>query len=32
VSDLRRKIDDGHQRPLLQTIRGFGYSARVVSP
>lgn len=32
VSNLRRKIDDGHGRPLLQTIRGFGYSARVISP
>jgi two-component system, OmpR family, response regulator len=29
VSNLRRKIDDGHERPLLQTMRGFGYSARV---
>ena len=30
VSRLRRKIDDGSATPLLHTIRGFGYSARVV--
>lgn len=29
VSNLRRKIDDGAATPLLHTIRGFGYSARV---
>lgn len=29
VSNLRRKIDDGHERPLLHTMRGFGYSARL---
>ena len=31
VSRLRRKIDDGSATPLLHTVRGFGYSARVVS-
>jgi two-component system OmpR family response regulator len=25
VSRLRRKIDDGHRRPLLHTVRGAGY-------
>lgn len=30
VSNLRRKIDDGAVTPLLHTVRGFGYSARVV--
>lgn len=30
ISNLRRKVDDGHERPLLHTMRGFGYSARVV--
>jgi two-component system, OmpR family, response regulator len=28
VSNLRRKIDDGHQ-PLIHTVRGIGYSLRV---
>jgi two-component system OmpR family response regulator len=27
VSNLRRKIDDGHE-PLIQTVRGVGYSLR----
>ena len=27
VSNLRRKLDDGHQ-PLIHTVRGFGYSIR----
>jgi len=31
VSKLRRKIDDGHERPLLHTMRGFGYSARLAT-
>jgi two-component system OmpR family response regulator len=30
VSNLRRKIDDGAGTPLLHTVRGFGYSARVL--
>lgn len=30
VSNLRRKIDHGAATPLLHTVRGFGYSARVV--
>ena len=25
ISRLRRKIDDGHERPLLHTVRGAGY-------
>jgi two-component system OmpR family response regulator len=25
ISNLRRKIDAGFERPLLQTVRGFGY-------
>ena len=29
VSNLRRKIDDSSATPLLHTVRGFGYSARV---
>lgn len=29
MSNLRRKIDDGATTPLLHTVRGFGYSARV---
>ena len=29
VSRLRRKIDHGFDRPLLQTVRGAGYSLRV---
>ncbi|CAN5447055.1 response regulator transcription factor [soil metagenome] len=29
VSNLRRKIDDGSTTPLIHTVRGFGYSARV---
>jgi two-component system, OmpR family, response regulator len=29
VSNLRRKIDDGAATPLLRTVRGFGYTARV---
>jgi two-component system OmpR family response regulator len=28
VSRLRSKIDKGHERPLLQTVRGAGYTIR----
>ena len=28
VSRLRQKIDKGHDKPLLSTIRGAGYSLR----
>lgn len=28
VSQLRRKVDDDHPVPLLQTVRGFGYVLR----
>jgi DNA-binding response OmpR family regulator len=25
VGYLRRKLDDGHDRPLIRTVRGVGY-------
>jgi two-component system OmpR family response regulator len=25
IRQLRRKIDEGEEKPLIQTIRGFGY-------
>jgi two-component system OmpR family response regulator len=31
VSNLRRKIDDGHP-PLIHTVRGFGYTVRTDPP
>lgn len=32
IRRLRAKIDDGHQRPLIHTIRGLGYRLEMMPP